>query len=98
MKLFEFLSVIPYILKTEMKIYKTYPVEEKKSTTTIIIELYKIKKRLDSWHSSCKMSVLREDISTMIQTILLEGVFLKKRQRKLPLRSDCHCVRKITDY
>lgn len=43
MKLFEFLSVIPYILKTEMKIYKTYPVEEKKSQTTIIIELYKIK-------------------------------------------------------
>lgn len=43
MKLFEFLSVIPYILKTEMKIYKTYPVEEKKFQTTIIIELYKIK-------------------------------------------------------
>lgn len=34
MKLFEFLSVIPYIFKTEMKVSKTYPVEEKPQTTT----------------------------------------------------------------
>lgn len=44
------------------------------------------------------MSVLREDMSAMIQIILLEGVFFKKRQRELLLGSDCHCVRKITAY
>lgn len=39
MKLFEFLSVIPYILKTEMKISKTYPVEEKNLQTTKINQI-----------------------------------------------------------
>lgn len=45
MKLFEFLSVIPYILKTEMKISKTYPVEEKNLQTTKINQIIQNKEK-----------------------------------------------------
>lgn len=67
--------MIPYILKTEIKMSKTYPVEEKNKKQKQPKQQKKLnytKQRKATWLMTLQLqNVLREDISDMIQNTLL---------------------------